>query len=167
MKKKDSLERFVSTHRQEFDDLKAPSRIWGTVLPTNEPVHSIWKITAVAASALLLIALGYILGFKTQATNTAGWDQFEETEKYYTTRINQKMEQIKTLGVSDEVIGDIQILDDVYHEMRSQLMDDPNANPKLLLSTMIKHHKQKLEVMEKIVNRVDKYQSNEKDNHEM
>ena len=76
------------------------------------------------------------------------------------------MEEIKALKVSDEVLADIRVLDDVYYELKTQLLEDPNADSQLLLSAMIRHQQQKLEVMEEILNRVDKYKSNEQ-GHQM
>jgi hypothetical protein len=76
------------------------------------------------------------------------------------------MEEIRSLQVSDEVLADIRILDDVYYELKTQLIEDPNADSQLLLSAMIRHQQQKLEVMEEILNRVDKYKSNEQ-SHQM
>ena len=163
-----SLEDFIREHRSEFDDLKAPARVWQKLDQRSPRVHSLWKWCAVAASALLLISLGYIFGTRTyERTDIAGWKEYQETEQYYESRIQAKMEKIKTLAVSDEVMSDIQMLDDVYQQLRTQLMEDPNADTQVLLSAMIRHHQQKLEIMEKILTRVDKYKTNEKDAHEM
>ena len=121
-----------------------------------------------AASALLLIAVGYIFGMKTQAQpEIAGWDEYLEAEEYYQGRIEQKKAKIKALPVHEEVLTDIQMLDEVYEQLRKQLLEDPDANAELLLSAMIKHQQQKLDVMEKILDRVDKYQTNENSNREM
>jgi len=168
MKKQDPLEDFIRDNRTSFDDLKAPAGIWARIDKKDKPVINLWKWSAVAASALLLVAVGYIFGMKTQAQpDIAGWDEYMEAEKYYQDRIARNMEKIKTLPVSQEVMTDIQVLDEVYAQLRKQLMEDPNANTELLLSAMIRHQQQKLEIMEKIVNRVDKYQYNESSNHEM
>lgn len=166
MNTKKTLKDFIRTHRSEFDDLKAPPGIWERISPAPK-VHYIWKWSAIAASALLLISFGYIMGMKIQSKpDIAGWDEYAETEKYYESRINQKMEEIKALKVSDEVLADIRVLDDVYYELKTQLLEDPNADSQLLLSAMIRHQQQKLEVMEEILNRVDKYKSNEQ-SHQM
>jgi hypothetical protein len=142
--------------------------VWARIDQKDRPVFNLWKWSAVAASALLLVAVGYIFGIKAQAQpDIAGWDEYLEAEKYYQARIDQKMEKIRTLPVSQEVMTDIQVLDEVYEQLREQLLEDPNANTELLLSAMIKHQQQKLEVMEKILNRVDKYQKDENHNHEM
>lgn len=168
MKRQDSLEDFIRDNRASFDDLKVPDRVWARINKQDRPVHSLWKWTAVAASALLLVAVGYIFGIRTQAQpEIAGWDEYKEAEEYYQDRIDQKMERIKTLPVSQEVLTDIQVLDEVYEQLRKQLLEDPNADAELLLSAMIRHQQQKLDIMEKILNRVDKYQSNESSNHEM
>ncbi len=168
MKKQDPLEDFIRDNRASFDDLKAPAGIWARIDKKDKPVINMWKWSAIAASALLLIAVGYIFGIKTQTqTDIAGWDEYMEAEKYYQSRIDSKMQEIKTLPVSQEVINDIQVLDEVYAQLRKQLMEDPNADTQLLLSAMIRHQQQKLDVMEKILNRVDKYQKSESSNHEM
>jgi hypothetical protein len=168
MRGNDRLEEFIRDNRASFDDLKAPAGIFDRISPPERPVHHLWKWTAVAASALLLIAVGYIFGLKTSARpEIAGWDEYQEAEQYYQARIDRKMEEIKTLPVGEEVMNDIHVLDEVYAQLRQQLLEDPNANTELLLSAMIRHQQQKLDVMEKILNRVDKYQKSENSNHEM
>jgi hypothetical protein len=78
------------------------------------------------------------------------------------------MEEIKSLAVSEEVLSDIQVLDEVYQQLRKQLLEDPNANAEVLLTAMIKHQKQKLDIMDDILRRVGKYQTTESNiNHEM
>lgn len=168
MKDHDHLESFIRDNRASFDDLKAPRGVWERIDKKDRPVLHLWKWTAVAASALLLVAVGYIFGMKTQSKPAiAGWEEYQETEKYYQARIDKDMEKIKSLPVSNEVMTDLQALDEVYQQLRQQLLEDPNADTQLLMSAMIKHQKQKLEIMEKIVDRVSKYQTNEKENHEM
>ncbi len=168
MKKHDPLETFIRDNRASFDDLKAPEGIWARIDKKDKPVINLWKWSAVAASALLLVAVGYIFGIKAQGQpDIAGWDEYMEAEKYYQSRIDMKMQEIKTLPVGQEVINDIQVLDEVYAQLRKQLLEDPNADTQLLLSAMIRHQQQKLDVMEKILNRVDKYQKSESSNHEM
>ncbi len=168
MSRKMSLENFIKDNRDAFDDLKAPEAVWQKIDPGPKVVPVIWKWSAVAASALLLVAVGYIFGNRMHTTpDVEGWSEYEQTEQYYESRIQEKMDVIKTLNVGDEVMADIKILDDVYHEMKTQLMEDPNADAQMLLSTMIRHQQQKLEVMEEILHRVDKYQTPIQQNHEM
>jgi hypothetical protein len=164
MKKQRGLEDFIRHHRADFDDLKAPPGVWNKISGEKPKVHSLWKWSAVAASALLLLSLGYILGTQVQNKPAmAEWQEYEETEQYYESRISAKMDQIKTLPVRDEVMTDIRLLDEVYLQLKSQLMEDPNADAQVLLNAMIRHQQQKLEVMEEVLNRVDKYKSNEQD----
>ena len=168
MENKDRLEEFIRDNRSSFDDLETPAKVWDRIAPKEKPVHNLWKWGAVAASVLLLVCIGYIIGLKSQAQpEIAGWDEYQEAEKYYEARINHKIEEIKVLPVSDEVMKDIQVLDEVYAQLRQQLLEDPNANTELLLSAMIRHQQQKLEVMEKILNRVDKYQKSENNNKDI
>ena len=162
--RKDSLERFIHENRDAFDDLKAPKGLFENIVPRERRVSPMWKWMAVAASALLLIMSGYIVGTKTSPeTRVAGWNEFQEAEQFYQSKIDAKMELIKTLPVSNEVMSDIQVLDEVYGQLRKQLLEDPNADSKVLLHAMIKHQRQKLDVMDNILNRVEKYNKNEND----
>ena len=168
MNKRSSLEDFIREHRAEFDDLKAPPGVWKRLDQRQPRVHHLCKWSAVAASALVLISLGYIFGARVNSVpNIAGWKEYQETEQYYESRIQSNMDKIKTMSVSHEVMADIQVLDDVYRQLRTQLLEDPNADPQVILNAMIKYQRQKLEIMEKILTRVDKYQKNEKQGHEM
>ena len=163
--RKDSLERFIHENRDAFDDLKAPKGMFEKIVPRDRTANPLWKWMAIAATALLLISVGYIAGTKTNPeTRVAGWNEFQEAEQYYQSKIDAKMELIKTLPVSNEVMSDIQVLDEVYGQLRKQLLEDPNADSKVLLHAMIKHQKQKLDVMDDILNRVEKYKKNENDN---
>jgi hypothetical protein len=163
-----SLEDFIRSHRSEFDDLKAPRSVWQKIDSPRRTVHPLWKGLAIAASVLLLLSVGYIIGSHGRPNlQLVESKEYQETEKYYESRIQLKMDQIKTLPVSDEVIADIQMLDDVYQQLRTQLMEDPNSNAQILLTAMIRHQQQKLEIMEKILNSVDKYKTNDKETLEL
>ena len=162
--RKDSLERFIHENRDAFDDLKAPKGMFEKIVPSDRAANPFWKWMAIAATALLLISVGYIAGTKTNPeARVAGWEEFQEAEQFYQSKIDAKMELIKTLPVSNEVMSDIQVLDEVYGQLRKQLLEDPNADSKILLHAMIKHQKQKLDVMDDILNRVEKYKTNEND----
>jgi hypothetical protein len=139
--------------------------LFNKIAPIQHQVHPLWKWMAVAASVLLLLSVGYIAGIKSSpGARIAGWTEFQEAEQYYQDRINVKMEEIKSLPVDAQVLTDIQALDEVYAQLRKQLLDDPHADSRLLLSAMIKHQKQKLQVMDDILNRVEKYKNTTNDN---
>jgi hypothetical protein len=166
----DNLEKYITDNKAAFDDLKAPPSVWKGIERKLEPkVHHIWKWSAMAASALLLVAVGYIFGMRSSATDTiAGWEQFEKAEEFYQSRINVRLDKINALPVSDEVMADIKVLDEVYQQLREELLRDPNADAHVLLATMIKHQKQKLEVLDKILDRVNQHEPSETNtNHEM
>lgn len=168
MEKRDSLEKFIVDHRASFDDLKAPAGLWDRIDKKDAPVHHLWKWSAIAASALLLIAIGYIMGGRMQTSGqTAVWAEYQETEDFYQTRINQRMNEVKALPVSSEVLSDLKALDEVYEELRQQLLNDPNADASVLLMAMVKHQQQKLDVLEKIISKMNKYNKNENKNHEI
>jgi hypothetical protein len=162
MKGQDPLENFIHTHRDAFDDLKAPPGVWKRISKKNAQVHPLWKWSAVAASALLLIAVGYIFGLQSSPEDhIAGWEEFQEAEQFYITRANYKMEEIRSLQVDTAVLQDIKVLDEIYHQLRTQLLEDPKADAQILLHHMIRHQQKKLKVMDEILHRVKKYEGSE------
>jgi hypothetical protein len=168
MKKKVALEEFIRSHRQEFDDLKAPSRVWYHVNPSPPRVNVMWKWTAVAASALLLVLSGYLIGSRSgNPRDIAGWKEYQDKSQYYEAQIEQKLVQLKAMNIGDDVLSDIRLLDHVYQEMRDQILNDPGADTEALFNAMIRHQRQKLEVMEEIINRYDKYTPDENEVREM
>jgi hypothetical protein len=165
------IEDFIRANREEFDHLKAPTGLWRKIDRDLRPqvgVHPLWKWAAVAASALLLVSVGYVFGSREVAPPAvAGWAEYQEAEQYYASEIAQKMDEIRNVGAEEQVLEDIKMLDAVYAELRQQLFDDPNADPELILSAMIRYQQQKLDLMEKILNRIDKYQRHESKAHSM
>ena len=163
---KDKLEDFIRQHRSDFDDLKAPRDLFDKIVPVEHKVHPLYKWVAVAASALLLISVGYIFGTMQRSPESiAGWTEFQEAEQYYQSRINVKMEEIKSLNVSHDVMNDLEVLDEVYGQLKNELLKDPNADAGVLLSSMIRHQQQKLKMMDEILERVEKYKSNKTDTY--
>ena len=115
----DRLEEFIKQNRSSFDDLKAPADMWHKVRPYKlRLVHASWKWIAVAASVLFLITAAFMAGSYQGRKDGMAWKEFETTEQYYTQRVSAKMEQIRLLGVGEEVMSDIQVLDEVYHQLR-------------------------------------------------
>jgi hypothetical protein len=165
------IEEFIRTNRAAFDHLEAPTGLWRKIdrdLRPRAGVHPLWKWAAVAASAMLLVSVGYLFGSREDAMPAvAGWAEYQEAEKYYANEIAQKMDEIRLVGAEEQVLEDMKMLDAVYAELRQQLFDDPNADPQVILSAMIRHQQQKLDLMEKILNRIDKYQRHEGKAHPM
>lgn len=156
----DRLENFIREHRKEFDDRRAPELAWDRI-PSKKRISlkRVYTRAAVAATMLLLITVSFVIGMRTAGKeNIEGWTQFQEAEQYYEMRIRQRMEQIKTVSHDTEVLSDVEVLDEVYLQLREQLLQNPQANPKHLLSVMIRHQQQKLKVMDNILERIEKYQ---------
>ena len=164
--RKDKLEQFIRQHKSDFDDLKAPKGLFDKIVPVERKVHPLYKWVAVAATTLLLISVGYIFGsMQRNPESIAGWKDFQEAEQYYQGRINVKMEEIKSLNVSHDVMNDLEVLDEVYGQLKNELNKDPNADAKVLLSSMIRHQQQKLKMMDEILERVEKYKTNKTDSY--
>lgn len=165
--KHDPLVKFISTHKEDFDELKAPRHVWEELdskLFPKQRVHPGWKWTAIAASVLLCIGVGYTIGYRQSDHQIAGWKEYEEAESYYQMRISNKLNDMRNAGVEENVLHDLEMLDTVYLDLRDRLEKDPNTNSKQVLSKMILHQQQKLKAMELILDKVEKYKP---DQHEI
>ena len=70
--KKDRLEQFIQENRKQFDAAVPNSAIWSKIaeqLPEEEAkVFSIRRIVSIAASAVLLLGMGVLIGLQVAPT---------------------------------------------------------------------------------------------------
>lgn len=126
----------------------------------------VWNITRWAAAILLVAVAGYTVYFSTIGTaDESGISLHEvspemaETEYYYSSQVNQKLELIKTSGVQIDplVFEDIQTLDSAYQDLMHDLRD--GADNEEVVEAMIENYRLKLAILERILKEIDKKKS--------
>ncbi|MEA3317801.1 MAG: hypothetical protein U9R54_07575 [Bacteroidota bacterium] len=83
--------------------------------------------------------------------------EYKEVEFYYTSQINNKYEQIKTIDFKDStqktlLLKEISEMDSIYNTLKIDLKANPND--KRIINAMIKHYRTKAAVMNQILNQL-------------
>jgi len=89
--------------------------------------------------------------------------ELQETETFYTNKINKGLEQIKALENSDQkqktaILSDLNEMDKNYEQLKSDLKNNPNDER--LVSAIIRHYQVKLDAIDQIINSISFSQNN-------
>jgi antirestriction protein ArdC len=173
MEDKNNLEQFIKNNRNQFDDKMPDSALWQKIdqqLPKQkqEGIVISFKAMRMAASFFLILTAGIWIGSQYSAQNpkldytaTPELRQFRETEAYYNTLVNQKLNQLQDPVTKTNVQSDMKQLDDIYQEIRKEMLSNEYANSQILIDAMIKNYKTKVDILENILNKQNQneYQS--------
>lgn len=159
--KKDKLETFITEHRAEFDMMDPDPRIWSRIDQELRPkgggsLHY-WLIGVIV---ILLISISLMFGMelgKSKQTQPAyfasqnQYQEFKETQDYYTSMVNYNLSQIKDPQQSEQVRNDLNQLDEIYLELKNELENSPNGDSEMIIGLMIKNYKNKIDILEKVL----------------
>ncbi|MCZ6692392.1 MAG: hypothetical protein O6939_00680 [Bacteroidetes bacterium] len=176
---KDELEKFIKKNRTEFDS-ELPSenvwdRIWKSMYGTNKPragnYNWIWKAAAIllfATSSYLLIERNYKQSPVSEPLSSIQWDdQFEETEAYYFSLIEEKREVVKKLGSVDtqlfsEFDSELASLDLMYGELKHELIATGNQ---VIIDAMIANLQLRIELLNREFEILKKIKTQKNEHH--
>lgn len=163
----DKLEKHVEEHRSEFDTLTPRDSIWEGIhaeLNSSKRTNGKMIIWRAAAIILFIFSIGLMIYVNQESILKESSDvvydtEFLDTEKYYTTVINDRQDLIKTVAQSyPEIETDFELdwkqLDDNYQKLKieyetNQSDDIRNALVQNLRSRVSLLNKQ-IEVLDKI-----------------
>lgn len=167
--KKDNLEDFINQNRDSFEVHEPNEELWEKIV-INEPKKiSFTKYISWAAAVVIIFFISYFVhDFISKPNNNsknnfAGNTKFEdcvipddvsETEAYYVSQVNLRMEELHHYSQNDpEIVKDIEFdfneLDSIYIELKNDLCDDV-ANEEVI-EAMIENYMTKLEILEEIL----------------
>lgn len=172
----DKLKNFIDQHRDEFETELPHRMVWENIEKRLHPAgrtRSIWNIVPmiykVAASGLILVALGVGIGFKIQQTkdftyaiqNPNSRKEFREAEAYYTSQIDYKLSELNTLKPDASILDDLNQIDQISTELKLELVKNPDQDQSMLIQQMMQQYQQKLNVLNKILSKIQQ-KENEK-----
>jgi len=163
------LEDIVQNQRDLFDLQDPPSgheeRFSRKLDRWHRRQHTLHYAMNIAASFVLISSLtisAYLFRKKeaiqqpitglTQVSN-----EFRETTQYYDTKLNEKMQQLKSLPCIDEqqrekMLAEVNDLDQNDRQLMVELGKDPNNQ--MIIDAIINQYQTKLEILNKLVNQL-------------
>jgi len=157
---KDKLEQYISVHRDEFDSEQLPPKLWDKIANNLEEKKvrrlNIYKIMSVAASAVVILAAGLLIGLRigSNTTDNVVFNEFARAESYYNNELRVKWSQVESAGVeTGSLAEDLQQLDQVYTELKAELMQNPNINTDKMVNALIENYRTKIEILETVLDR--------------
>lgn len=174
MEDKDQLEKYISDHREEFDELTPSPTVWDRieqdidVVPVRKLVP-LRKALAYGVAAVVVVALGlfFIMNehqvanemadqpIDEMATDRNGYSlsdispELAEVEGYYVTRVNQKMERLGTLEIEPELLEELELLDLEFNQLKEEM--GGSVNNEQIIAAMIDNYRLKLEILEALL----------------
>lgn len=164
--REDKLKKFLLENRSSIDDEIPGLHIWSNIeqnLP-NKRARSItlWKWTAAAAVALLLIASGVIIGLSNSMGNNQEqlvMREYAETESYYVSQVNEKLMAVERQLHDPILKEDLRQLDEIYEELKLELIQTENPNKSEIINAMIMNYQTKVAILEKVLERIEEAKS--------
>lgn len=176
----DLLEGFVLGNRSAIENRKAPPSIWNEIEKDLERDDrranraKIFRISRMAAAACFLLIVGTLFGIqynKNQGSDTESalnemLPQYQEMNDFYQGKIDQRLIQLANHNVDqNQVDQDLQQLDDVFEELKLELLSSDHKNNEAIINAMLKNYQTKVSILERVL---DKVQTNtKKDNDEI
>jgi hypothetical protein len=181
-----NLEKFIREHRSEFDLKTPPDRIWSELdrklHPASSATNSSFSFLRIAASVIILFGLGigfgmYISNFQTENqsfVNSPLYEEHQEAKAYYLQRVNQSWNQISQYGDHQLVQEDLDQLDIIYQELKTELSQSGHQKNDIIVEEMIRNYRTRAELLETVLERIkssenseDNFNDLKSDNHEI
>ncbi len=173
----DRLEKFVKSHRKEFDRYDVPPGNWDKISSALDQkdkkpakVRSIMMFISGMAASLLIGAVaifGYQMYYQQQSNNnlvsSPTVEEYQELEEYYIQEVNNQMNNLEQYDLDPAVENDLSQLDAIYHELKRELVESNNMNNHEIIEALIKNYKTKIELLEIIKNKQTESKNKEKD----
>lgn len=156
----DNLKDHINKNRSDFEVYPFDPMIeWDQIvdhLPTKKPAEKSfsWKKLAIAAC---LVGLTFISSLLLFSAGESG--EISEIEGFYASQINQKVSLIKNHETGDRILSDLEKMDEVFAELKSDLKE--NVDNEEVLMALMENYRLKLQILEDILNELEKENSEE------
>jgi len=170
--KKDKLEDFINDNRESFEIHEPKEELWDKIamedIKKGKKINFTKYISWAAAVVIIFFISYFVHDFISQApddnkneiANNTYTEDCEvpddviETEAYYVSQVNMKLEELYKYTSDDpEIVQDIEYdfneLDSIYIELKNDLCD--NVANEEVIEAMIENYMIKLEILEEIL----------------
>lgn len=166
----DPLEELVTANKNAFNTAQVNPRVWNEIEKEfkedkrKQRTAFIFKISKFAAAACFLLIVGAFIGGQyfsngnnddSNAAINSQIPQYDEMNQYYQGRIDNKLIQLAGYNINDEEVNDdLKKLDDVFEELKMELLSSEHENNEALINAMLKNYETKISILEKVLEKV-------------
>jgi len=184
----DKLEKFIIENRDDFNIYEPSEAVWNKIqksTKTQKVKKLNWKtvlwraavVVIIFASAFMLSEWLHLeegaIGKKRRERKIEQIPQLAEAEAYYTSMVNDKLQEINIYfadnpEIKNEIQKDLSELDNMYEDLKKDLYD--NIATQEIVEAMIQNYRLKLEILEDILSELteqEKTLENEKIEYEL
>jgi len=170
----DKFKKFITEHREEFDFREPNPGIWKKIEADIRVKREIkWRVILTRAAAVVLIfATSYAVNELIHRMNNKGIRAerstkgkkentvpgLRETEVYYTSLVNQKLDELKPIiancpSLKEELNFDMSELDSVYLDLKADLKD--NMANQEVVEAIIENYRLKIRILEDLLTEME------------
>jgi len=164
----DRLEQFIGENRTALDRDIPGLRVWAGICKALDArqqtakVHHLWRNLRVAASVVVLLAVGALIGMYAYKYNHPRElptlaeiaPEYAELEQYYASRVSNRMRELSRFNQQATVQPDIQQLDELYQELQRELNSAPKGSEEQIVQAMIRNYQIKLDILERVLEKI-------------
>lgn len=183
---KDRLEDFIEQNKDEFDIYEPGEQVWEKI-ETNKNSKKKRKISVSAiiwraAAVITIFVISYFVHDFISVNNGNESDNLNqtivadceipdeviETESYYISQVNMRLEELNNFSIEDpeirkEVEADLNELDNIYLDLKNDLCEDV-ANEEVI-EAMIQNYRIKLQILEDILFKLNEIKNQKNNNN--
>lgn len=184
---KDQLEDYIRENREAFDDAVPSLKVWAAIdkelstQTSTEPKTSrrfpLWRVMTMAASVVLLLGVGAIIGRQLSLGNSVQNNlaldnevsrEVEDMKAYYETEIKNKEAQLVQYNERKNIAPDLAQIDQHLEELMEELKSVPAGSEEQVINAMINSYQVKAAILEKVLENLKntKSQTNKNDSDE-
>ncbi len=174
---KDPLEELVEKNKEAFDQYEPSEGLWEKidqrVHPKQEKTVPLKWVLRVAA--VLVVAVGVALAFWRKEETEIPVEivqevitledispDLAEADSYYSMEINHRMEELESMGIDQEIMEEIAMLDEEYQQLLAEA--EGNLNNEKVIEALIQNYRLKLEILEDVLEEIKHQESDENHN---
>lgn len=163
----DRLEQFIGENRAALDRSIPGLRVWAGIDRALEArqhaakIRGIWRNLRVAASVVVLLTVGALIGMYVSNLRTRNLPtlaevapEYAELEQYYSAQVSNRMRELTSFHQEATVQPDIQQLDELYQELQRELDNAPKGSEEQIIQAMIRNYQIKLDILERVLEKI-------------
>lgn len=157
----DKLEKFIVENRDKFNDHIPSPSIWENIekdlKEEKTKKFSIRKfaISGIAAIGLVMLGVWFGSNYQTdeldEVLSNSSFKDYRQTERYYAVQVKNYLKEVNELEEASTIENDLEQLDEVYKELREELLSTELKNQDKIINAMIKNYQVKIGMLERIL----------------